>query len=219
MVKSVVKSFLPKHTATEKRENTRKTEILRAFGGRLTRRSHAPKASGWPLPYIPIFSFFCQIRKWSNLWSKVFRRSTRRRKSEKTREKRRFCELSAVGSRGGHTLPKQAGDRYPTSRYSVFSVKSVSGQICGQKFFAEAHDGGKARKREKNGDFASFRRSTHETVTRSQTTRATNCATPRFITHLLYHTDHEMSTFFHSNIWKRAKNSTKTIFRFGAVVI
>ena len=33
-------------------------------------------------------------------------------------------------------LPKQAGNRYPTSRYSVFSVKSVSGQICGQKFFS-----------------------------------------------------------------------------------
>ena len=110
------------------------------------------------------------------------------------------------------TLPKQVGDRYPTSRYSVFEVKSVSGQICGQKFFAEHEDGGKARKREKNGDFASFRRSAHEAVTRSQTTRATNCATPRFITHLLYHTDHEMSTFFHSNIWKRAKNSAETIF-------
>ena len=60
-----------------------------------------------------------------------------------------------------------------------FSVKSVSGQICGQKFFAETHGNGKARKREKNGNFASFRRSAHEAVTRSQTTRATNCATPR----------------------------------------
>ncbi len=36
-------NFLPKHTAEEKRENARKTEILRAFGGRLMRRSHAPK--------------------------------------------------------------------------------------------------------------------------------------------------------------------------------
>lgn len=60
-----------------------------------------------------------------------------------------------------------------------FSVKSVSGQICGQSFFAEEHGGGKARKREKNGDFASFRRSAHEAVTRSQSRRATNCATPR----------------------------------------
>ena len=33
------------------------------------------------------------------------------------------------------------GDRYPTSRYSVFSVKSVSGQICGQKASAELHGG------------------------------------------------------------------------------
>ena len=61
-----------------------------------------------------------------------------------------------------------------------FSVKSVSGQICGQKFFAETHGGGKARKREKSGDFASFRRLACEAVTRSQTTRATNCATPRW---------------------------------------
>lgn len=65
-------------------------------------------------------------------------------------------------------FPKLVGDRYPTSRYSVFSVKSVSDQICGQKFFAETHGGGKARKREKSGDFASFRRSAYEAVTRSQ---------------------------------------------------
>ena len=65
-------------------------------------------------------------------------------------------------------FPKLVGDRYPTSRYSVFSVKSVSGQICGQKFFAEAHGGGKARKREESGDFASFRRLAYEAVTRSQ---------------------------------------------------
>lgn len=75
-------------------------------------------------------------------------------------------------------FPKLVGDRYPTSRYSVFAVKSVSGQICGQKFFAETHGGGKARKREKNGDFASFLRSAYEAATRSQTTRAPSCATP-----------------------------------------
>ena len=129
---------------------------------------------------VKIFGFFCQIRKWSNLWSKVFCRNTRRRKSEKMREKRRFCELSAVGSRGGHTLPKLVGDRYPTSRYSIFSVKSVSGQICGQKFFAETHGGGKARKCEKNGDFASFRRSAHEAVTRSQSKRVTVTLHPEY---------------------------------------
>ena len=78
-------------------------------------------------------------------------------------------------------FPKLVGDRYPTSRYSIFAVKSVSGQICGQKFFAETHGGGKARKREENGDFASFRRLAHEAVTRSQTSRATNCATPRLV--------------------------------------
>ena len=83
-------------------------------------------------------------------------------------------------------FPKLVGDRYPTSRYSVFSVKSVSGQICGQKFFAETHGGGKARKCEKNGDFASFRRSVHEAVTRSQTSRATNCATPRCVKNIRF---------------------------------
>ena len=76
-------------------------------------------------------------------------------------------------------FPKLVGDRYPTSRYSVFAVKSVSGQICGQKFFVETHGGGKTRKREKNGDFASFQCSPCEAVTRSQSRRATNCATPR----------------------------------------
>ena len=103
-------------------------------------------------------------------------------------------------------LPKQAGDRYPTSRYSVFLVKSVSGQICGQKFFAETHGGGKARKREKNGDFASFRRSAHEAVTRSQTSRATSCATPRYdILHL------HIIAFFCAYV--KSKNR-KRMFRF-----
>ena len=132
-----------------------------------TRGLRIPNAARYQLRYTPIVIKLWSC-KWSNLWSKVFCRRTRRRKSEKMRGKRRFCELSEVGSRGGHTLPKQAGNRYPTSRYSVFSVKSVSGQICGQKFFAGIHVGGKARKREKNGDFASFRRSAHEAVTRSQ---------------------------------------------------
>ena len=70
-------------------------------------------------------------------------------------------------------LPKQAGNRYPTSRYSVFGVKSVSGQICGQKYFAGHEDGEKERKCEENGDFASFRRLAHEAVTRSQSKRVT----------------------------------------------
>ena len=65
-------------------------------------------------------------------------------------------------------LPKLVGDRYPTSRLFNFCGFSVSGQICGQKFFAETHGGGKARKCEENGDFASFRWSAHEAVTRSQ---------------------------------------------------
>ncbi len=75
MVKSVVKSFLPKHTAAEKRENARKTEILRAFGGRLMRRSHAPKCGALSTALHPD---------------------------------------------------------------SLFNCGRVSGQICGQKFFAEA---------------------------------------------------------------------------------
>lgn len=79
-----------------------------------------------------------------------------------------FMHLKNQEAKTACMLPKLVGDRYPTSRYSVFAVKSVSGQICGQKFFAETHGGGKARKREENGDFASFRRSAHEAVTRSQ---------------------------------------------------
>ena len=95
-----------------------------------------PNFARYQLRHTPMgenIQFFCQIRKWSNLWSKVFCRRTRWRKSEKTRGKRRFCELSALGSRGGHTLPKQAGNRYPTSRYSVFGVKSVGVQIKGAR--------------------------------------------------------------------------------------
>ena len=60
-----------------------------------------PNFARYQLRHTPIgenIQFFCQIRKWSNLWSKVFCRRTRRRKSEKTREKRRIRELSAVGS-------------------------------------------------------------------------------------------------------------------------
>ena len=38
-----------------------------------------------------------------------------------------------------------------------FSVKSVSGQICGQRIFAEPLGRENTRKCEKNGDFASFR--------------------------------------------------------------
>ena len=57
----MVKSFLPKHTAAEKRGNARKTEILRAFGGRLMRRSHAPKRRALPAAPHPevckIFNF------------------------------------------------------------------------------------------------------------------------------------------------------------------
>lgn len=97
-------------------------------------KSQTSRATSCATPrLVKIFDFLGQIRKWSNLWSKVFCRNTRRRKSEKTRGKRRFCELSAVGSRGGHTLPKQAGNRYPTSRYSVFGVKSVGVQIKGAR--------------------------------------------------------------------------------------
>ena len=63
---------------------------------------------------------------------------------------------------------------------SLFNCGRVSGQICGQKFFAETHGGGKARKREENGDFASFRRSAHEAVTRSQSKRVTVTLHPEY---------------------------------------
>ena len=86
-----------------------------------------PNFARYQLRHTPMgenIQFFCQIRKWSNLWSKVFRRNTRRRKSEKTRGKRRFCELSAVGSRGGHTLPNLA--RYQLRYIPGVMVRFVS---------------------------------------------------------------------------------------------
>ena len=100
-----------------KREENRDFASFRRSAHEAVTRSQTSRATSCATPrWVKIFSFFGQIRKWSNLWSKVF---------------------------------------------------------------AEAHGGGKARKREKNGDFASFRRSAHEAVTRSQTSRTTNCATPR----------------------------------------
>ena len=81
-----------------------------------------PNFARYQLRHTPIgenIQFFCQIRKWSNLWSKVFCRRTRRRKSEETRGKRRFRELSEVGSRGGHTLPNFA--RYQLRHTPRFS--------------------------------------------------------------------------------------------------
>ena len=60
-----------------------------------------------------------------------------------------------------------------------FSVCSLSGQTCGQKIFAEPLGRESTRKCEKTRAFASFRRSASGAVTRSQTTRATNCATSR----------------------------------------
>ena len=105
---------------SEKTRGKRRFCELSAVG---SRGGHTlPNFARYQLRHTPIgenIQFFCQICKWSNLWSKVFCRRTRRRKSEKMRGKRRFCELSEVGSRGGHTLPKQAGNRYPTSRHPV----------------------------------------------------------------------------------------------------
>ena len=87
-----------------------------------------------------------------------------------------------------------------------FSVCSLSGQICGQKFFAETHGGEKTSKREKNGAFTSFRRSAYEAVTRSQTSRATSCATTRYdILHL------HIIAFFCAYV--KSKNR-KRMFRF-----
>ena len=77
-------------------------------------------------------------------------------------------------------FPKLVGDRYPTSRYSVFAVKSVSGQICGQKIFAKPLGGENKRKCEKTRAFASFRRSAHEAVTRSQSKRVTVTLHPEY---------------------------------------
>ena len=90
-------------------------------------------------------------------------------------DKRQKCRLCSQTSRATNC----ATPRWV--KIFNFSVKSVSGQICGQKFFAETHGGEKARTREGNGDFASFRRSACEAASASQMRRAINCATPRFI--------------------------------------
>ena len=90
-------------------KNPNASPIRKVFGlfvcgrsGRIrTDGIEVPNFARYQLRHTPIgenIQFFCQIRKWSNLWSKVFCRNTRRQKSEETREKRRFCELSAVGS-------------------------------------------------------------------------------------------------------------------------
>ena len=81
-----------------------------------------PNHARYQLRYIPKWEnirFFSLLSKWSNLWSKNICRTSWQRKHEKMRGNKRFCELSAVGSWGGHTLPKQAGNRYPTSRHPV----------------------------------------------------------------------------------------------------
>ena len=54
--------FLPKHMAAEKRGHARETEILRAFGGRLTRRSHAPKCGALSTALHPGLLIFARYR-------------------------------------------------------------------------------------------------------------------------------------------------------------
>ena len=49
----MVKEFWPNLSAEKTRENARKQELLRAFGGRLVRRSHAPKAGALPTALHP----------------------------------------------------------------------------------------------------------------------------------------------------------------------
>ena len=71
--------------------------IFGRSGEAQTRGLRIPNAARYQLRYTPIVIKLWSC-KWSNLWSKVFCRNTRRRKSEETREKRRLCELSAVGS-------------------------------------------------------------------------------------------------------------------------
>ena len=118
--------------------------------------------------------FFCL---WSFLWSKPL--LCRFRQPEKNPLSSVLQGFAAFRLTPSRIPPRHSQTSRATScatprlvKIFNFSVKSVSGQICGQKFFAETHGGGKARKCEKNGDFASFRRSAYEAVTRSQTTRA-----------------------------------------------
>lgn len=92
--------------------------IFGRSGEAQTRGLRIPNAARYQLRYTPIVIKLWSC-KWSNLWSKVFCRSTRRRKSEKTRGKRRIRELSAVGALVGHTLPNFA--RYQLRHTPRFS--------------------------------------------------------------------------------------------------
>ena len=108
------------------------------------------------------------------------------------REKRRFHELSAVGSWGGHTLPNVA--RYQlrhtpmSEKYSIFRSISVSGQTCGQTAFTE--DFAREQSAEKVSVYKGFRRFLFSrrvwSVSCSQTSRATNCATPRCVKNIRF---------------------------------
>ena len=96
-----IRKFLFVNTHSEKISDCSKKYRNRLKIGRSgeaqTRGLRIPNAARYQLRYTPIVIKLWSC-KWSNLWSKVFCRNTRRRKSEETREKRRFCELSEVVS-------------------------------------------------------------------------------------------------------------------------
>ena len=90
-------------------KNPNASPIRKVFGLFVCGRSDRVRTCGIDVPNVAryqlrhtpmgeIFNFFGQIRKWSNLWSKNFCRTSRKRKHEKMRENKSFCELSAVGS-------------------------------------------------------------------------------------------------------------------------
>ena len=125
-----IASFLKvgrKHLNSNKNDlKWRMNLCFRSFCGRSgeaqTRGLRIPNAARYQLRYTPIVIKLWSC-KWSNLWSKVFCRTWRRRKSEETREKWRFCELSTVGSRGGHTLPNHA--RYQLRYTPIHNISII----------------------------------------------------------------------------------------------
>ena len=100
---------------------------------------HAPKPPALPAaPYPDIqYSIFLSLRRSGtncgqrqNLRRFVFGRS-----GETSHKQRTFGLFVFLRYLRFILLPKQAGDRYPTSRYSVLGGKSVSGKLCGSGGF------------------------------------------------------------------------------------
>ena len=105
---------------TEKRGNARKTEILRVFGGRLTRRSHAPKLRALPTaPHpgcLPSIAKKKAIVKWLSSFCG--------RNRNLFRPDRRMKAASFFSPADETSAPKKSGDRPCTEFHSGGALPS-----------------------------------------------------------------------------------------------